>query len=161
MSTITLKNERWQVLLSPEQGNGVLGGFVHHKDDWLPVMPDTRQAEIDLDCASFLMIPYSNRVEHGRFQFAGQSHQLAHGPQHAIHGDVQERPWTIESKSETHVICTLDTRNFPDFNWPWAFTAYAEYRLEDDTFISKLKVKNCDERAMRWGWAGILTLAAV
>ncbi|MCB0085739.1 MAG: hypothetical protein KDE47_32580, partial [Caldilineaceae bacterium] len=86
---IMLNNGQLRTVITPAQGAGTLSFDVLRGDQWLPIMPDTRRTDCDLTASDFLMLPYSNRIENGRFTFAGQTHQLAHGEHHAIHGDTR------------------------------------------------------------------------
>ncbi len=69
MAAVTLKNEIFLVVVDPQQGVNVLAFFAHNGKSWLPLMPDTRGENGGLDVASFLMVPYSNRIENGLFLF--------------------------------------------------------------------------------------------
>ena len=62
-------------------------------------MPDVGDPTYDRDSASFLMVPYSNRIENGRFTFLKKEYQLDNVEQQAIHGDVRRRPWNTEESS--------------------------------------------------------------
>ena len=63
MPTITLKNDLLRVTIDPGRGTSILAFYARKGNAWLPLMPDARQGRSWLDAASFLMIPYSNRIE--------------------------------------------------------------------------------------------------
>lgn len=69
MAAVTLKNEIFRVVVDPQQGVSVLAFFAHNGESWLPLMPDTCRENAGLNVASFLMVPYSNRIENGLFLF--------------------------------------------------------------------------------------------
>ncbi len=151
MGTVTLANEHWQLVVDPEQGVNVMAGYLHQDGEWLAVMPDARRAETALQASSFVLVPYSNRIEDGRFTFAGETHQLANGERHASHGDVRGRPWQIQEQSAGAITCTIDSRDFDDSNWPWPFTATVTYALIDKQVHSELSVTNLGQSAMPAG----------
>ena len=66
-------------------------------------MPVVGDPSYDRDSACFLMVPYSNRIEDGRFSFLKKNYQLDNADQHAIHGDVRERPWHTEGSDQTRL----------------------------------------------------------
>jgi len=137
--------------VDPNQGVNVLAGYVQRRGQWLPFMPDTREESDGLAASSFVLVPYSNRIEGGHFTFAGKAYQLANGERHASHGDVRGRPWQITEESATAIACAFDSRNFTDVNWPWPFTATLTYALNGKTLSSQLTVTNQSEEAMPAG----------
>ncbi|MDV6373576.1 aldose 1-epimerase [Deinococcus arenicola] len=104
-------------------------------------------------CASFVLLPFSNRIRDARFTFEGQDIQLRANTRDGLaqHGDVRNRPWTVTRPTESHLICDFDSRNFADINWPWAFTARVEYRLHGPHLDTTLTLTNADTRDMPAG----------
>jgi aldose 1-epimerase len=153
MPAITLESENLRVSIQPDRGTSILACYARQDDSWLPVMPDTRAADSRM-AASFLMVPYSNRIENGAFSFQGKSYQLAHGEQHAIHGDVHSRPWTVEKATRQRLCCTFRSADHEAVNWPWPFESRAEYVLDGATFSSRLALRNRGQSAMPagFGW---------
>lgn len=150
-SELTIKNQCLRLIVNPERGMSVTAFFARCGDDWLAIMPNTRDGNSELESASFLLLPYSNRVEDGRFVFEGKEYQLAHTEKHAIHGDVRFRWWrTIEVTPES-VRCGFDSSVFTDINWPWNFSAEVEYRLKGDILSSRLLLRNRGDSAMPAG----------
>ncbi len=151
MSIATLSNQRLKLTVDPNQGVNVLAGYVQRQGQWLPFMPDTTAGDSDLKASSFLLVPYSNRIENGHFTFQGKEYQLANGARHASHGDVRGRPWQITEQSATTIACAIDSRSFGDMNWPWPFTATVSYALKENTLASQLTVTNKGETSMPAG----------
>lgn len=154
MSQVTLDNHQLRLVVDPAHGLNVYAFSAFHRGAWLPIMPDTRDGGVDLKESSFLMVPYSNRIENGLFTFGGRTHRLAHGEQHAIHGDVRMRPWAVEVESDHRIRCAFDSRQHQGVNWPWPFTAVAEYTLFDWTLIAQLTLTNQGDSPMPagFGW---------
>lgn len=142
MTEITLTNERLQLTVDPTQGVSIMAAYLKRGEQWLAFMPDARRADCDLNASSFVLVPYSNRIENGYFTFQGEAYQLANGERHASHGDVRKRPWQVEQQSEAAITCAFDSRNFADSNWPWPFSATLTYVLEANAITSKLTVTN-------------------
>lgn len=154
MPAITLENEFLRVSIQPEQGTSILACYTRRDGSWLSIMPDTRVEGSRLKSASFLMVPYSNRIENGAFTFQGKSYQLAHGEHHALHGDVHSRPWVVEEATGDRLRCTFRSADHEAVNWPWPFESRAEYSLDGTTFSSRLALWNRGQSAMPagFGW---------
>lgn len=151
MSIVTLENAQLRLVVDPQQGVNVLAFFVQRAQGWLPVMPDVHGGNSDLKASSFVLIPYSNRIEGGRFTFQGQTYQLANGERHASHGDVRGRAWQVDTVTATTIHCSFASQTYADANWPWPFTATLEYTLRENTLFSRLTVTNQGTSAMPAG----------
>ncbi|MFH1566717.1 MAG: aldose 1-epimerase, partial [Gemmatimonadota bacterium] len=99
MADVTLENRHLRTVVDPDQGCGLLAFAARRGSDWLPLLPDVHLGLSELRAASFLMVPYSNRIENGRFTFQGRAYQLEGAERHAIHGDVRGRPWQTEERT--------------------------------------------------------------
>ena len=143
MTAITLANEFLRVVVDPEKGASVVAFSALKAGAWLSLLPDSNPG--------FLMIPYSNRIENGRFSFEGSQYQLAPGEDHAIHGDVHLRSWTPNTISPSHISCQFSAAAYPDINWPWPFEARVDYQLRENVFASRLVLWNRGDTAMPAG----------
>lgn len=154
MNIVTLDNRQLRLVVNTDQGVDILAFSAQRDGEWLPIMPDVQSGKSELAQSSFLMVPYSNRIEGGRFSFAGQLYTLAHGERHAIHGDVRTRAWNIQAQSEQRVRCTFDSRDYEAVNWPWPFRAVAEYQLDGWTLAANLALTNLGDTPMPagFGW---------
>jgi len=151
MGLIEIKNDIFRILINTDQGTSISAFFVQKGNVWLPIMPDSRREEIDLKFASFLMIPYSNRIENGSFTFQEKEYLLTNGDNHSIHGDVRFRPWKIEKLDEVKVDCRFSSKDHENVNWPWAFEASVEYILSENLFTSRLTLWNRADSSMPAG----------
>jgi aldose 1-epimerase len=104
-------------------------------------------------CASFPMIPWSNRLRDARFIFAGQTHQLTanNADGTAIHGVARKLPWQTAHSSPTEIRLTFDSRAHPA-NFPFAYTAFISYRLKQRAFIIETGLANADKTPMPGGF---------
>jgi aldose 1-epimerase len=142
MPQVTLDNQQLRLVVDPNQGVNVMAFYVRQRNSWLPVMPDVRAPGTDLKASSFVLIPYSNRIENGHFVFQGKDYQLANAEKHASHGDTRTRPWVVEEVSDTAVRCSFDSRAHEHFNWPWPLTAEIDYALRDHGLSSRITIWN-------------------
>ena len=151
---LTLQSDRFRLVLAPRDGAGILAWALRRGNEWLNLYPDVRDPALQMRYASWMMIPYSNRVANGRFSWAGREYQLRNGENHAIHGDARNHPWTLLERSDSAARLTLDTRAVPDFNWPWAMELTAEIRLDGPALIQRLRIVNRGDSAMPagFGW---------
>lgn len=151
---VILENDSLRALITPEQGAGMLGLFLKKDGEWLPLMPDAREARHELKWCNWMMIPYSNRIENGAFAFDGRKFQLGNGENHAIHGDCRNRPWCPEDVNDTYIRCDFQSTAHKGFNWPWKIEARGEYEVMDNVFSMRMWLWNRDETAMPagFGW---------
>ena len=148
---IALANDHLRTIIDPDQGTSLHSFQVWREGAWLSLMPDVEDPRCDLAAASFLMVPYSNRIADGAFTFAGQRYELQNAANHAIHGDVRNRPWTIASQSDQRLVCTFDSADCENVNWPWAFAVRAEYELDGPALRQSLVLENRADRPMPAG----------
>ena len=148
---IVLTNDYLRTAIDPDQGTGLHSFQTCRDGTWLSLMPDVDDPSCDLAAASFLMVPYSNRIADGAFTFAGQNYKLQNAANHAIHGDVRKRPWTVAQHDIDRLVCTFDSGDYEDVNWPWAFAVRAEYELNGPTLRQRLVIRNRADRPMPAG----------
>jgi aldose 1-epimerase len=95
--------------------------------------------------AGFPLVPYSNRIGRGRFEWGGKLMTLARNfpPEpHAIHGVGFERPWQVQARDGDSAVLRLTHR--PDAGWPWAFDARQRITLTDDLLILEFEAVNLE-----------------
>src|SRR5947209_7978974 len=97
---LVLENDVWQVGLLPTTGMSTAFGRVKRAGGTVDFMRPTPERSYDKasECASYLLIPWSNRVKDGRFAFRGREHRLrVNAPDGtAIHGTARDYPWQVE-----------------------------------------------------------------
>lgn len=153
---VMLENEFWQTGILPLTGASIAYGRVRYDDAWLDVMRPTNPADYgnSSKCSSFIMLPWCNRIKDAVLRFQGVAYPLEATPDDgtARHGDVRKRVWTVDEQSDTRVRLSLDSRDQIQVNYPFAFAAAAEYRLEGRAFVWKLTLTNVDSRPMPGGF---------
>ncbi len=152
--TLELSSDCWRAVFQPGRGGSLLALAVRRGGEWIDVVPDARRPENGMRPSSWLMLPYSNRIRDGRFSFGGRDHQLASAKNHAIHGDVRNRPWRVVEQGADRLVLALDSTDFADFNWPWPIRAEARIRVEGDSLVQSLVLENRGETPMPagFGW---------
>jgi aldose 1-epimerase len=151
-----LKNEVWQVGLLPETGMSTAFGKVKHGGAFVDFMRPTPEPSYGhaSDCASYLLVPWSNRIKDARFTFRGKNYQgRVNAPDgSAIHGTAREYPWTTVHADEGHLSARFDARDHGGANAPFAFSARAEFHLDGRRFSNTLSVKNESSAPMPAGF---------
>jgi aldose 1-epimerase len=151
-----LSNDFWQVGILPGTGASIAFAQVKHGDDWVDLLRPTAESDYgnSSDCSSFIMLPWCNRIKAGLLRFQGKEYQLRTTKDDgtARHGDTRGRPWRIDEHDEAHIRMSIRSDDYPDMNWPFRFSAWAEYMLDGRDFVWTLTLKNEDTRLMPGGF---------
>ncbi len=102
-----------------------------------------------LDLSGFPLVPFSNRIGNGRFDWAGDSVALALNlpPEpHAIHGLGWQRPWSVVQSGPWSA--TLALAHGGDAQWPWPFEATQHFTLDAESLTIAMTVWNRADRAV-------------
>jgi aldose 1-epimerase len=153
---VVLQNEFWQVGLLPETGASIAFARARRGPEWLDVMRPTAEADYGSPgrCSSFIMLPWCNRIRGGLLRFGDETFPLrtASDDGTARHGDVRQRPWQTVIQSAERIGLTLDSRDHPDMNFPFRFSARAIFWLERRDLALWLSLKNEDSRPFPAGF---------
>ncbi len=156
MKPHVLENEVWQVGLLPETGMSTGFGRIKRETAWLDFMRPTPEASYGYpsDCASFLVIPWSNRLRDARFRFRGKTHDLPSNMRDgtAIHGVARQYPWTVARGDIRRLAASFDSRQHGNIAFPFPFTARAEFRLEGPRFHCDVALRNESREPMPAGF---------
>ena len=163
MNFVTLENDLFQCRLVPD-----VGGAIHSFDCKLgngktqPLLRHTAQANTReiLELASWPLVPFSNRIKYGEFEFEGTKYKIAKnylgGPNgiHASHGQGWKFPWQVESADKTQ--CTLLFTYDPEREdmaglWPFPFKARQHFALNETGMMQLLSVTNTGKTNMPAG----------
>ena len=157
MNLVTLENEVWKLEVVPEIGASIYGLSTKLDGVWQPIMrpttPEAFAAKKSSACSSFTLAPFSNRIRAAKFAFRGREYQLrSSSPDGSTqHGDVRNRPWRVERTGNT-LECAFDSRDFADFNFPFAFTMRVTYSLDGSDFLTTLELENIGPEVMPAGF---------
>jgi len=149
-----------RVELSPEAG-GAIAAFTYRDVDVLRATPPEARRAGDVRAhASYPLVPYSNRIEHARLQFAGRDIELAKNfgeHPHSIHGVAWQRPWHVVARDEATALIAFDhaATGVEAGAWPWPFRATQWFGLRTDdhgaTLTAKLSIANTGSAAFPFG----------
>jgi aldose 1-epimerase len=144
---LTLHAGESSLVLAPEIGGAIVG--------WtFGAIPLLRRPEPDaivgrnargLGC--FPLVPFSNRIDHGRFRWDGCDHVLEHNfgdRPHCIHGIGWQSVWDTAAVSTTFAILSLrhDAIGDQARRWPFSFTAEQRFTLTQDALQVVLTLTN-------------------
>ncbi len=170
---LTIENASLRLSVLPDPGASIVSLEGKWQGAWVPLMRPTppevlaahssgaltsrmlaSRMPLSGMLASFNLIPWSNRLTGAGFDFDGTHYALrANTPQgYAIHGDGRDRPWRVMEHTADSLICALDSREFPDFNFPFPLRAEIRYSLEGNSFGTTLTVLNSGESPMPVGF---------
>ena len=146
---VTLRNDVWEVDVLPGTGAALGAGRIRTSDGvWRDLLrPTRRTASGDPEkCASFPMVPWSNRIRGGVLPFAGRRWQLQRNAADgtAIHGAVRYAHWDVVEQGPTAVTLAVDTAEQIGINFPWQFGATVRYAVDGGDLVVTTSVRNTD-----------------
>lgn len=148
MSLVEIGSSGWQLGVLPGTGASIAYGRVLVDGQWLDLMRPTRPTvygKPDM-CASFPLVPWSNRIRDGVLTFRGRTWQLAHHSADgtAMHGATLPYTWHVADRSANHVELAIDTAELTGVNFPWQFRSRILYALDGDRLTVTTTVENTD-----------------
>jgi aldose 1-epimerase len=99
-----------------------------------------------------LLVPWPNRIEDGRYDFEGRSHQLAltePAAGNAIHGLVRWAAWSVAERTAERVV--LEHVLHPQPGYPFTLALRIEYALSDDGLVVRTSATNVGTNACPFG----------
>ena len=149
LDVLTLTQGAARCVLLPQLG-GSIGAWSVSGQDMLRAAGERAVAARDpYATAGFPLVPYSNRIAEGRFEWGGKPLKLTRNfpPEpHAIHGVGFERPWQVAVRSAAAVELTY--RHHPDAGWPFAFAARQRVTLDDESLLLELSAVNLEPQSV-------------
>ncbi|MCI4646202.1 MAG: aldose 1-epimerase [Hyphomonadaceae bacterium] len=145
---VELRCDDLSLVLDPAKGARINSARYKGKDILRPVQeasdPDPFQS------ASFPLVPFSNRVRSGQFQYAGAPYQLGTNwsiEPNAIHGEGWTEPWRVFQSSQTVCDLLLTGTSW----WPWAYECHQITELGPNWLRQTLKLTNLSDQRMPAG----------
>lgn len=153
--TIELSHGDWRVLVCAELGGSIVGAW------WrgMPVLREGGEQALAqrnvrrMGC--YPLVPYSNRIGYGRFDWHGETHHLRPnfpGEPHALHGFGWQRAWRVAQSAHDQVVLSLE--HDADLDWPYACTVEQRIAIDANRLSLALAITNraaCDVPA-GLGW---------
>jgi aldose 1-epimerase len=145
---IVLEQRGVSCTLDPALGGSLLALSVAGVDVLRRAPPEPRDV---LDVACFPLVPFANRIAHGKVRMHGREIALpsdAAAPPHAHHGHGWRRPWRLVEKTEDTAL--LEYRHGAD-EWPWPYVATQRIALVDGGAEIELSITNLSDDDMPAG----------
>lgn len=145
---IALAAGEWRAQVLPELG-GAIGRLDWRGKPVLRVTPPN--CDDVLQTACFPLAPYANRIDHGRFTWAGREIDIGVTPgfaPHALHGLGWRRAWSIEDVGADRVRLRLCVDADA---WPWAWSAAQVFVLDEEGLRIDLSLTNDSHTPMPGG----------
>lgn len=106
-----------------------------------------------LGLSSFPLVPFSNRIAHGRFRAGDDAVSLPPNlpgvdQPHAIHGFGWQAAWDLAAVSDGAARLV---HHYPGGAWPWAYVAEQEFALAPGGLVHRLALTNAGDTPMPAG----------
>lgn len=149
--TLTLDNGRLRVVVAPDIGASVVRFDALTPEGPVALMRPGGAGEGDPNrLAMYPLVPWSNRIAEGGFEWRGQYYSLAvnlPGEPLPIHGDGWQRAWKVEAQHESELRLSLRSWQQPPFD----YRAELTYRLVDDGLAATLAVTHLGDTPAPYG----------
>ena len=135
---LELRDERASLVILPDQGGGIarFDALVAGRAA-VPLLKPPPGGAIGCE----LLVPWSNRISGGGFDFDGRFHAVAPnvaGEPFPLHGDGFQKPWRVASQAATAAELVLDDGAIG----PYRYAAHVSYSLHDGALEATLSVEN-------------------
>jgi aldose 1-epimerase len=149
---LTLSSADLELELSPSIGGAISRLSYVGKGDPRPILREGHSPlQNVLEAASFPLVPFVNRVRGGSFTFRGRTISLQpnmSGDPSPLHGHGWLNPWNVDHAEED--LALLSYRHEPG-EWPWAYSARQEFRLDGPVLDLALTCRNDSGEPMPCG----------
>lgn len=150
-TTLTLSTKNAQATVRLQSGC-LTSYYLNEGDTRFDILrPTLPQGDIQAKPASFPLIPYSNRIKQGRFDFAGTTYSLPLNfgdHPHSIHGVGWQALWQVKQQTANSIVLEL---NYEGDGWPFAFYSTQTFSLEDTHLRHELSITNTSSTPMPAG----------
>ncbi|MFP3798164.1 aldose 1-epimerase [Paraburkholderia sp. SIMBA_027] len=153
VACVSLINAYLRLDVAPQLGGGITRFDWRSEGALEPVFRRCEQVSARMDpneLACYPLLPYSNRIAAGRFQFGGRDVEIARNRASEalpIHGDGWLANWSVESAERERVRLVLDRSE----GEPYAYRAALTYALDGPTLAMSLEVENVGREALPFG----------
>jgi aldose 1-epimerase len=104
--------------------------------------------------ACYPLVPFSNRIANGRFEFEGSTIEVPRNwpdpiARHPMHGDGWAASWRVVASDATSATVAFDHDG--KSGWPFRYRAAQSFRLDRDSLSVRITLQNREERAVPGG----------
>ncbi len=150
--SLTLSSEILELRLSPSIGGAISNFALTAEGGSRPILRESHSPlENVLDAACFPLVPFVNRIRGGCFTFCGRQVRLSpnmKGDPNPLHGQGWTSRWRVQSKSASDALIEFDHE---PGEWPWAYCARQEFRLDANALHLQLTCRNSSSEPMPCG----------
>lgn len=147
-----LRHARQHLGLLPSLGGGVAAWQLDHDTGPLDLFRPWAGSTDRYTLASFPLVPWSNRISAGGFDYDGVHYPMAPnraGEPYPIHGDGWLQPWAVHQPQDDTVEMTLDSQAFAGN--PYAYQALQRFVLMDGGMDQTLTVTHTGDSPLPYG----------
>lgn len=145
---IVLKAHGWEVEIASHIGASITRCAYKGQDVLRPVTKADFTAE---DTGCFPLVPFSNRIENGTFEFDSVDVKLpanVKGQAHPLHGFGWQAQWDIVTVTPASCELSFD---YAGGDWPWPFQARYVFGITEQGFMQTLSLQNRSDVLMPVG----------
>jgi aldose 1-epimerase len=143
---LVLESDAARLTLDPLRG-GAIREFDWHAHAIFRRTP-VMAGDDPFDVACFPMVPFVNRVAHGRFSFRGRAVRLARNwsqDPHPLHGHGWRARWDVVAASSSSATLRFDGGGD---EWPWSYRCEQRFQLLPDELAIELAIENLSDAPM-------------
>ncbi|PFG37062.1 aldose 1-epimerase [Flavimobilis soli] len=145
---VALATPTWRAGVVPGAAASLAYAQVLVDGVWRDLVRPTGASKLDAptSCASFPLVPWSNRVAGARLTWGGRSWRLPRTSPDgtAMHGAVLPFAFDVVERTGTSVRMTFDSRDAVGVGFPWAFRTEITYALDERGLSVTTTVENVD-----------------
>lgn len=149
---ISIQQDALEAQIDPALGGAVLCFRERTAQGWHHwLRPAPVNCTDVLQTACYPLVPFSNRIDCGRFTWRGRDVDLpANFPPepHAIHGHGWQTAWRVTEQASSRVELFMTHKNNA---WPWDYEARQVISIENEALNISLSLKNCSVEPMPAG----------
>lgn len=152
-ASLTLSTDCLEMELSPSIGGAI--SQLRYLGPSGAASPILRKSHSPLENVSeapcFPLVPYVNRIRGGSFTFRDRTVRIAPnmaGDPSPLHGDGWLNAWDVESANDATAALTY---RHEAGEWPWAYEARQEFRVEGGALDVRLSCRNLSDDDMPCG----------
>jgi len=151
MKLITLNDGVAEVVIVPSMGASILSYNTNIGSELRPIFRENLEAKNVLDSSYFPLVPFSNRIRNGSFNWQGKQIKLPLNnlpEKHAIHGHGWQSAWDIIEVSNNSL--EMQYSHMAD-EWLFPYTVKQKITLQDGELAINLWLKNTGTAMMPAG----------
>jgi len=150
-NTVTLATSSAQIIIAPSLGGAMLAYDATINGVSRAIFKSSTDATDVSQSCNFPLVPFSNRIRDGQFDWQGKSIQLPlnfYPSKHAIHGHGWQNVWGIEQQASDSLTLAY---HHQASDWPFDYRAEQRFSLVDNQLTLELSVTNTGNSEMPVG----------